>query len=44
MKERLAQLGLEPTQMSPVRFDKLISDDLEAMTNLVKVAKIKTVE
>ena len=44
VKERLAQLGLEPTPMSPARFDKLITDDLEAMTNLVKVAKIKIAE
>ena len=41
VRERLAELGVEPMPMSQDEFDKYFRDDLEATAGLVKVANIR---
>ena len=41
IKERLVTLGIEPMQMTPAEYGKLIADETEKWANVVKAAGIK---
>jgi len=41
IKARLADLGVIPTPMTPVRFAKFIADETEKWAKVIKVAHIK---
>jgi tripartite-type tricarboxylate transporter receptor subunit TctC len=40
IKARIAQLGGEPTPMTPAEFGKLLADETEKWAKLVKAANI----
>jgi tripartite-type tricarboxylate transporter receptor subunit TctC len=40
VKERFASLGLEPQSSTPEEFDKVIREDIERWTRVVKAANI----
>ena len=40
----MAELGVEPMSMSPDQFDAYFRDDVDAMSQLVKVANIRLLQ
>jgi tripartite-type tricarboxylate transporter receptor subunit TctC len=41
LKARLADVGVEPTPMTPAEFGKLIADDTEKWGKVIRAANIK---